>query len=286
MVDPAWVALGLVAQVGAVRMRALVEAFGSPTAVLAADIADLQRVPGIGAVTAAAIRAVNLGKVELALARWGAAGVRCIAWGDSDYPRQLAQVDDAPPTLFARGTWNTADANTRSVAIVGTRNPTPQAAADASRIAYTLAQQGWIVVSGLARGIDSIAHREALAWGNHTLAVLGGGILPTSVYPYDNRDLAELIARSGGLLSEQHPQAESKATYLVARNRIITGIAHAVIVIETALDGGAMHAARRAQAQGRALYTLDLPATGNQALIEGGAGVVDVTRDELGIASP
>jgi DNA processing protein len=108
-------------------------------------------------------------------------------------------------------------------------------------------------------------------------------MLPPRIYPPANRALAAQVARCGALVSEQHPQAESKATYLVARNRIITGLCSAVVVVETETDGGAMHAARRALAQGRALYTLDLPASGNQALLAEGAGMIVPERENMGI---
>jgi DNA processing protein len=272
VVDPAWVALSMVERVGSVRLRALVRAFGSAHHALYASADQLRRVPGIGEKTAVAIRRLDLAAVERAIERWGQQGIRLITLNDVDYPSKLAAISDAPPTLFIRGHWDSAVINGECVAIVGTREPSKAGARAAQDIAAHYAAMGCVVVSGLARGIDALAHRDVLAAARMpTLAVLGGGVSPAVIYPPEHRALAEDIARGGGaLLSEQPPDAESKATYLVARN-IISGLCSRVIIIETAIDGGAMHAARRAIEQGRTLCTLDLPASGNQALIAAGA---------------
>jgi DNA processing protein len=275
MIDPAWVALSLVERVGSKKLRALVTAFGSAEAALAADKAALLDIPGIGTKTAAAICALDLREAERAIQRWQSNGVRLITLDHPAYPVRLRELDDAPPTLFVRGVWDERAVNGRAVAIVGTRSPSPQAETAAQHIAFTLAARGYSIVSGLARGIDTQAHMGALACsGGYTLAVLGGGVL--NIYPPENESHAKAISMYGALVSEQMPYADSKATYLVARNRVITGLCEAVIVIETETDGGAMHAARRALEQGRRLYTLDLPASGNRALIEAGASVVSV----------
>jgi DNA processing protein len=284
LVDPAWVALGLVSQIGGVRLRALVAAFGSPAAALNADVEELQQVHGIGEKTALAIRAVDVRRTEAAIARWQVQGIVILPFDHHAYPTRLQDVEDAPPTLFVRGDWDAETLARPTVAVVGTRTPSPTAIEAAGQIAYMLVERGCNVVSGLALGIDGIAHQEAIAAQGYTLAVLGGGMLPPRIYPPANRALAAQVARCGALVSEQHPQAESKATYLVARNRIITGLCSAVVVVETETNGGAMHAARRALAQGRALYTLDLPASGNQALLAAGAGMVIAERDGMGIA--
>jgi DNA processing protein len=276
MADSAWVALSLIEHVGGVRLRALVERFGSAGAVLGASAVELRRVPGIGDKIAAAIRAVDLAAVEGAMARWEREHIRLITLHDPAYPARLAAIADPPPTLFVRGHWDAAVVNGDAVAIIGTRTPSRAGGSAAQRIAAEYAQAGWVVVSGLARGIDTLAHRNALAVASvPTLAVLGGGVRASSIYPPEHRPLAEGIARGGGaLVSEQPPHAESKPSHLVARNRIITGLCSRVIVIETTVEGGAMHAARRAQEQGRELCTLDLPASGNQQLIAEGARVI------------
>ncbi len=276
--SPAWIALSLVEHVGAKKLRALADAFdGDLDAVLAADAKALQRVPGIGPKISATIRAVDLAVVAEAIPRWGAAGIALITLDDPAYPDALRQIADAPPTLFVVGAWH----DLHSVAVVGTRSPSRLAADAARQICYELAQRGIQVISGLALGIDSAAHIGALAHPSGiTSAVLGSGVL--NVYPPGNRPLAQAIVGRGALLSEVHPSAQPKPSTLVARNRIISGLCQAVIVVETAVDGGAMHAARRATDQGRRVYTLDLPASGNRALLDSGA--IPITPDLVGFA--
>ncbi len=129
------------------------------------------------------------------------------------------------------------------------------------------------MISGLALGIDGAAHLGALAYPpGITSAVLGSGVL--TVYPPQHRTLAQAIQGRGALLSETHPEAQPNAARLVARNRIISGLSEAIIVVQTEIDGGAMHAARRAFDQGRRVYTLASDASGNQALIDLGAVVI------------
>ncbi len=273
--DPAWVALSLVEHVGAKKLRALADCFdGDLHAALNADAPTLRRVPGIGPKIAAAIRAVDLAAVEAAIPRWQAAGIAVVTLDDTGYPSALRPLDDAPPTLFILGVWQ----ERRSAAVVGTREPTREAADAARQIGYELAQRGIQVISGLALGIDSAAHIGALAQPEGvTTAMLGSGVL--NVYPPNNRPLALAIRQRGALVSEVHPTAQPKPSTLVARNRIISGLCEAVIVVETESDGGAMHAARRALEQGRRVYTLDYSASGNRELIAAGAGVITADLD-------
>ena len=269
-VNAAWVALSLVEHVGAKKLRALMAYFdGDLAAALTADTATLRRVPGIGPKIAASIRAVDLAAVTADIPRWNETGVALVTLNDPAYPAALREVDDAPPTLFVAGMWREG----RAVAVVGRREPARAASEAARQIGFELAQRGFQVISGLALGIDSAAHIGALARpGGATSAVLGSGVL--NVYPPGNRALAEAIRQRGAVLSEVHPDAQPKPSTLVARNRIISGLCEAVIVVETESDGGAMHAARRAVEQGRRVYTLESEATGNRALIEAGAVVI------------
>lgn len=269
-VDAAWVALSLVEHVGAKKLRALSAYFdGDLPAALQADAATLRRVPGIGVKIAASIRAVDLAAVAADIPRWNEAGISLVTLNDPAYPAALRDVDDAPPTLFVAGTLS----HGRAVAVVGRREPTRGAADAARQIGYELAARGFQVISGLALGIDSAAHIGALAHpGGVTAAVLGSGIL--NIYPPGNRALAQAIQQRGALISEVHPDAQPKPSTLVARNRIISGLCEAVIVVETERDGGAMHAARRAVEQGRRVCTLESDASGNRELIAAGAEVI------------
>ena len=165
--------------------------------------------------------------------------------------------------------------------MVGTRSPTPAAAEAARQLGFELAQRGFQVISGMAFGIDSAAHIGALAQPDGTTsAVLGSGVL--NRYPPENRALAQAILQRGALISENHPHAQPKPSTLVARNRIISGLCEALIVVQTEVDGGAMHAARRAVEQGRRVYTLEDTASGNRALINFGATII--TPDLVGFS--
>jgi DNA processing protein len=271
--DTAWVALSLLPSVGNKTLAALTEAFGNFYDVLAADTDALMAVRGVGQKIAAAIRAINLSELEQDIAIWQTAGVQIVPQHASNYPKILLTIPDPPLTLFIRGdhalqTWN------QTVAIVGTRNPSPVAADLAKQLAMKLAENGWTIVSGLALGIDTMGHEGALNHPNgKTLAVLGSGVL--NVYPPQNQTLVERILANGILLSENHPYATAKAARLVTRNRIISGFCQHVVVVESAINGGAMHAARATLKQGRKLYSFDLPASGNQSLLENGANCIN-----------
>jgi DNA processing protein len=262
-----WVALSLTEHVGSKTLLALLRHFDhDPAAALHADTDQLRQVPGIGPRIARSIQAIDLAQVEQQMRTWQDHGITVLPLNDPAYPAHLRAVDDPPATLFVRGHLPSQP----GVAIVGTRAPSAFAAAAATRLGQQVAAAGLPVISGLARGIDTAAHIGALTTpGGLTLAVLGSGVL--NVYPPENRHLARRCAQQGALLAEVHPSAEPSSPRLVARNRIISGLSAALVVVETDADGGAMHAARFAQRQGRPVYTLDLPASGNQALLAAGA---------------
>lgn len=278
MADTAWIALSLTGRIGAKTLATLLTRFdGDTRAILAADGKALRQVPGVGPKIAQSIQAIDLRQVEKDMKRWRKAGVSFVTLDDPEYPSRLAQLDDAPPTLFMRGHWQFAF--DKAVAIVGTRNPSKEAAGVARRLASILVQQGYAIVSGLAAGIDTHAHHSALAGNGCAVAVLGCGVL--NVYPEQNRSLAEKIIERGALLCEAHPEASPNAASLVARNRLISGLSEAVIVVETGVDGGAMHAARFAFDQGRRVYAVDNHATGNRDLI--GRGAIPAQADWDGV---
>jgi DNA processing protein len=267
-VDAAWIALSLVERIGGKTFRALLDHFGEPAQVLAADARSLRRVPGIGPTMSARIQAVDIRAVQQVIPRWQQAGVSIVTWQDKDYPARLQSIEDAPPTLFYRGFDVRLGEKTAS--IIGTRTPSPEAVARATETAMQLVEKGYTIISGLARGIDYLAHQGALAVpSGRTFAVLGSGIL--NIYPPESERFAAGIERRGCLLSEFHPQAGPSPSNLVARNRIITGLSDVVIVVETSTEGGAMHAARFARAQGKPIYTYPGTATGNTALLAEGA---------------
>lgn len=269
MIDRAWVALSLVRHLGSRTLNALLLRFSTPQEILAAAPSDLMQVEGVGSVIAQSIASISLEALDDAIARWQAAGVSIIPRDHPQYPLPLSLLDDAPPTVFMRGAAS-QDCWTNAVAVVGTRHPTPNAQRYAATFAERYAGAGYTIVSGLAQGIDAAAHQAALRAGAPTAAVLGSGVL--NIYPQQHQRLAARIVEAGGtLLCECPPDAPVNAPRLVARNRLITGLARLLLLVETAADGGAMHAVRFARQQKRVIYVLDLPASGNQQVIREGA---------------
>lgn len=266
------IALSLSPNIGAKTLDNLRQHFnGNLAAVFAASPRELQRVRGIGAKTAAEIGRMDPGRVADQIAAWRQCGVAIETNSQAAYPAALRDLDDGPATLFWRGCSRPDDLR-KTVAIVGTRSPSQDARFITLQLAMQLARAGFAVVSGLALGIDSAAHTGALSAAGVTVAVLGSGVL--KVYPPGNQALAERIRESGALVSELHPYGRANAQRLVSRNRIISGLSRAVIVVESDAQGGAMYSARFAREQKRLVYTFDLPASGNQALIESGATVL------------
>lgn len=266
--DAAWVALSLADYIGAKKLAALLAHFGTTSAVLAADETELRRVPGVGPIIAATIRGIDLSQIEAAIPRWQAAGVRIITQHNPDYPQRLQQIDDPPPTLFIRGDWQPNPA--RTVAIVGTREPSDRARSQAQELGKLLAERGFCVISGLASGIDIAVQMAAFEVPkSYSMAVLGSGVL--RIYPQSHQGIASALVGGGVLVSEVHPDFPPNPARLITRNRIISGLSDHVIIVETSVDGGAMHAARRARTQNRQVYVVDNPASGNRALIETGA---------------
>ncbi len=275
------IALALTPGIGNKTIRRLLATFGTLDAILDASLDQLQTVQGIGLKTAAAVRAIRLPELDADLQKWTAQGVRVVTWLDTDYPAPLTTLNDAPLVLFYRGTLTEIPA----IAIVGTREPTDDSIRLAESLAAEFAVSGWTVVSGLARGIDSAAHRGALSGGGRTMAVLGCGV--NVIYPPENRDLAQQIIRDGTILSECHPHAKPAPTALTIRNRIITGLSRAVIIIEAGATSGALHAARKAQAQGRPVFAIENGSAGNAELLANGAQVVTSVREMMGrLTSP
>ena len=266
-----WVALCLVPGLGAKTIERLLAHFGSLDAVLTADVAALIEVPRIGPKLAAAIRVIDLDQIRAAIQVWQADGITILKRAPVDphdpYPARLQALDDAPPVLFRRGTMLAGDV--QAVAVVGTRQPTAPAHDFAATLAAELAQRGWCIVSGLAAGIDTVAHTGALRAGGRTLAVLGCGVRVP--YPPQNAALAAQIMQHGALLSEQHPDAGPNSPALVARNRLISGLSRAVFVVEAGSTSGSLYAARFARRQGRPVYAVATSAAGNRHLIAEGA---------------
>jgi DNA processing protein len=285
-------ALALVPGLGPKLTAALLARFGSAAAALRATSAELCEVPHIGEklaeALAAALRAVEV-SAELALLERH--GVRPVPLGAAGYPAPLAGVPAPPPLLYFRGEWLEADAN--AVGIVGSRACTPYGRRMAEQLARDLTRAGFTIVSGLARGIDGAAHRAALDAGGRTIAVLAGGL--SSIYPPEHADLAEQVARQGCLVTETPMTVAPQPGMFPARNRIISGLSRAVIVVEANVRSGALITATHAGEQGREVFAVPGPAdappsAGCLELIRKGARLVrnadDVIEDLRGIAVP
>ncbi len=279
----AYISLNRIEGIGPVRVRALVEALGSPEAVLSAASAELSAVRGVGPKVAENIVSqrggLDAGREEAAAAKLGA---RLVTPVDGEYPAALKTIYDPPLCLYVRGTLEKKDE--QALAVVGTRRASHYGAAQADRLAYQAAKAGFTIVSGLARGIDTVAHQAALKAGGRTLAVLGGAL--DKLYPPENRGLAEEIVENGALISEFPLGREPDRTTFPYRNRIVSGLSKGALVVEAGLDSGAMNTAEQALEQGRSVMAVpgrvDMEGSrGPHRLIQNGARLVEDLSDIL-----
>ena len=228
--------------------------------------------------TAASLRA----RAARALADAELIGAAAIPWNDSEYPPLLSAIADPPTVLWATGSLHALGAP--AVAIVGSRAGSPYALAVAERLAADLATRGVVVVSGLARGVDAAAHTGALSAGGASIGVLGCGL--DIVYPGEHRALARELQKTGALLSELVPGTPPLAHFFPLRNRIISGLSRAVVVIEAGEKSGSLITARLALEQGRDVLAvpgnvLNGRNRGGHALLRDGAKVVETADDIL-----
>ncbi len=208
--------------------------------------------------------------------------VTLLTLADAAYPLALRWIADPPAALYVRG--QLAPSHQLAVAVIGSRKPSPYGKMSAERFSRTLVEHGYTVVSGLARGIDSLAHQGALRAGGQTLAVLGSGI--NMVYPPENRPLYEQICSQGAILSEFSLHTKPDRWNFPRRNRIISGLALGTLVIEAAANSGSLHTARHALDQGREVFAVpgridDPNSRGTNGLIKKGAKLVETIDDIL-----
>lgn len=270
------------------RLWSLVNYFGSARAAWEATEKDLSGAPGVGAAGPAGLarRRAGLDPAGLAV-QLQSAGIAFICCHEPGYPEQLAAIYDPPPVIFVRG--DLPPAGSLTVAVVGTRKPSPYGRLVAEKITKDLAAVGITVVSGMARGIDTQAHKGALAGGGRTIAVLGCG--PDVVYPRENKKLMEQIIHNGAVLSEFPPGTPPEAWHFPARNRIISGLALGTVVVEAGERSGALITADFALEQGRDVMAVpgnvvSPLSRGPHRLIKQGARLVEGAGDildELGL---
>jgi DNA processing protein len=278
----AWIRLTLVPGLGGQGLRKLLAAHGLPQHVLAAGRRALAA--QVGEDLADSILEIPDRDLLERAFEWAAQpGHQIITLADSSYPPQLLEIPDPPALLYVDG--NIALLSRRSLAIVGSRNATPQGLANAEGFARHFSNAGLPIVSGLALGIDAAAHRGALDGGSSTIAVLGTGI--DVVYPVRNAQLFEEIATHGALVSEFPVGTPPSRENFPRRNRVISGLSRGVLVVEAAISSGSLITARLAADQGRDVYavpgSIHSPlAKGCHALIKQGAKLVESAEDLLG----
>lgn len=245
--NEAVVALNMISGIGSQRLKKLLEAFGGAPKVFLASESKLKKVEGIGDKIAREItgfRFENL-KKELDLAK--KLKVRIITLEDKEYPQNLKNIYDPPICLYLKGEFRGEDA--LSLAIVGSRRASFYGLTCAEKFAFALGKLGISIVSGLARGVDTQAHKGALKSGGRTLAVLGSGL--NRIYPPENKKLAEGISECGAVISEFSLDTKPLAQNFPRRNRVISGLSQGVIVVEAARNSGALITADCALEQDR-----------------------------------
>jgi len=283
-----WIGFNRVPGIGVVRLRRLLEVFGDAQMAWEAPAAELAASGLQGRALGALIEARRRFDPQAELRRLDAAGVHALAIDDPAYPARLREIYAAPPVLFVKGELRPGD--DLSVAVVGTRRATAYGKIATERLIGDLAGSGVTIVSGFARGIDTVAHRAALAAGGRTIAVFACGL--DVIYPPENRELAARIVGQGALISEHPLGAQPEATNFPARNRIVSGISRATLVVEAGAQSGALITARFAADQGRDVLAVPGPITspgsvGANRLIQDGARLVltaDDVRAELGLS--
>ena len=282
--------LSRVPGIGPNRLRALVNHFQDPGAVSQATAKQLIAVEGIERKTALTIVNFyrNSGPSEATryaddqLSRLNKIDGRVITLWDREYPSNLKKIYDPPPFLFVRGSFTERD--NYSIAIVGTRDPSPYGTHIAERFSIELSKLGLPIVSGLARGIDTCAHGAALRARGRTIAVIGSGV--DIIYPPENKQMAERIIEQGAVASECVMGTKPDAGNFPRRNRIISGITLATLIVETGVDGGAMITATTALDQNREIFAVpsavnEKRKSGANLLIKEGKAILTETVDDI-----
>jgi DNA processing protein len=267
-----WIGFNLIKGIGAVRMQALIQYFGDLEAAWKASPAELAEAR-LGKIlierVVQAREGVDLEKVWEKIQNQG---IKILTWQDESYPQRLKEIDQPPPVLYIRGEYLPDDLF--AVAIVGTRRVTPYGRQITEELSAFLAANGITVISGLARGVDAIAHQSTLKTGGRSIGVLGSGV--DKIYPPEHRGLAEQMIKHGAIISDYAPGTPPDASNFPPRNRIISGLSLAVVVIEAGETSGALITAEFAAEQGREIFAvpgsiLAPQSKGTNKLIQNGA---------------
>lgn len=268
-----WIGFNFVKGIGSVRMRALLEAFdGDLKAAWEAPVSKFESIGLSGRIIENLTRVRSQIDLEQVWQRMAAAGITAVTWNDETYPRMLREIDQPPPIFYQKGEILPEDET--AVAIVGTRRVTAYGRGVTEELATFLARNRVTVVSGLARGVDAIAHHSALRAGGRTVAVLGSGV--DRIYPPEHQQLAAEIAEAGAVISDYPPGTAPESTNFPPRNRIISGLSLAVVVVEASETSGALITASFAADQSRDVLAVPGNITspnskGTNLLIQNGA---------------
>ncbi|MFA5410572.1 MAG: DNA-processing protein DprA [Candidatus Omnitrophota bacterium] len=270
----------MVGEIGSIRLKKLLEYFGSPGNILKASAEKLSAVSGIGEKTAQEIASFKKEDLDKELASVKKLGLKIITQGDIDYPENLKSIYDPPIVLYVKGELKREDKF--SLGIVGSRRASYYGLNSAEKFAYGLCENSFTIVSGMARGIDTSSHRGALKAGGRTIAVMGSGF--QHIYPPENKKLAEEIAAKGAVLSEFPCDMKPLPQNFPRRNRVISGLSLGVLVVEAAKNSGALITADFALEQGRDVFALPGKVDANTSfgtneLIKQGAKLVSCVED-------
>ncbi len=277
----AWLGLALTSGLSGKSYRALLTALGGPEQIYAATVSTLKlHVPV--AVAQQISQGIDLSRITPTLDWLDNPDNHLITLADADYPQRLLEITDPPPLLYVKGHRELL--NQPGLAIVGSRNTTPQGALNAENFAHSLANAGLTIVSGLALGVDTAAHNGALKGMASTIAVVGTGL--DIIYPARNKALAHRIVEQGAIISEFPLSTPSIASNFPRRNRIISGMSLGCLVVEAALQSGSLITARLASEQGREVFAIpgsihSPVARGCHHLIKQGAKLVESAQDIL-----
>jgi DNA processing protein len=278
-----WLALSLTPGLGSILIKRLLDRFKTPEAVFRAPLKDLLKIEGLGEKVARKIQEGPLEKVvkrELSLLE--EVKGRIVSLKGDDYPKRLKDIYDPPAVLYVRGELRNEDE--LAVAVVGSRKTSPYGRWITEKIGQDLACHGVTVVSGMARGIDSVAHKGALQGGGRTIAVLGCGI--DVIYPSENRNLFYQIIEHGAVLSEFPMGSPPEGGHFPRRNRIISGLSIGVVIVQASAGSGSLITAGYALEQGREVFAVpgNVGAEGSRGtnqLIKEGAKLVESSEDIL-----
>jgi DNA processing protein len=282
----AYIILNLLPRVGPIRVKQMLQHVAGPAHILERSPAELARIPGIGDKLAEILgNWRRYADLDDELAACEKSGVRLLTLADDAYPAILREIHDPPLCLYVRGDIDVlADCSEHGLAMVGSRHTTHYGQGMAERLAAAAVQTGWIPVSGLARGIDTVVHQATVKHEGRTVAVIAGGL--QHITPPENLDLARRIAETGAVISEQPLRMAPDKRMFPMRNRIISGLCRGTLVVEAGAGSGSLITARLALEQDRAVFAVpgraDTPhAAGCHALIKDGAKLVETIDDVL-----